>query len=817
MLKRHSLSLAIMLTSLSLVACNSNDDDNANLPSKAVTTTTITVTPSLGKILNGRIALKNATTGATLAATKTLTPSNDGTAKFTIPVSALAAPILAEVLPTVAGVLEYADEALEKTTTINVPVADINKPVLRAAASVTANGNIGVTALTEAAVQQAQTMVGGLVAQNINTANASVKNALNLNFNITQAPIVIGAGEFNKLVDVALDAQRRAYAAYLATLAKESKRINSTSLTPAYDISKALASDLSDGVFDAKKGTTLLSFYNNTFINSWVNWVQSFYTQFLGLNSLTAFNGWFTAFDVTKPTTTPTTATPLRTVDGIEEYACSAEGSLKSGSGTSIFVDFVNQRSASISTYWLNNSGARSGYSSVGGANGSPIAASGHFNQQTFTTHPWLITDSTGACLGIYKAVSTGNKTLTFKADGVVIGSGTIVEEVKTPATVNAGLVKNYALVYNQIQAGAGYTNGQKVTATVSSAGDLVINGFVLKNSYYDKINGADFTGEVIWKDVNIKYALSNNTTGVFNEINVFDTNKTNPFLGQFVLETPVVTNNCSSTGADDKLGFTNAPTDFCGFTKATSTAISNPDTYNFFNADKKENVEVTVVNNAVTSVSIENDKYGFACGVGEFTACSGVTLNTANTNTIEFVFNNTALSVANGASQGITVKNGSLIHQKSTGGSGSSSLAFNSAKCTQASSQTAFGMTAIAYNLCASDAVGDFSLTAQDNNTFSPTHDGIPCTITKVGSAVTLTKGAKSLTVQFNGDSTDVMTLRTGALTDAQVENDITARTAVGDPAGQTVRIEIRKNGTVASAQAQNIQGNESFGCVAL
>jgi hypothetical protein len=119
----------------------------------------------------------------------------------------------------------------------------------------------------------------------------------------------------------------------------------------------------------------------------------------------------------------------------------------------------------------------------------------------------------------------------------------------------------------------------------------------------------------------------------------------------------------------------------------------------------------VTVVNNAVTSVSIENDKYGFACGVGTFPACSGVTPNTANTNTIEFVFNNTALSVANGASQGITVKNGSLIHQKSTGGSGSSSLAFNSAKCTQASSQTAFGMTAIAYNLCASDAVADFTL----------------------------------------------------------------------------------------------------------
>jgi hypothetical protein len=43
---------------------------------------------------------------------------------------------------------------------------------------------------------------------------------------------------------------------------------------------------------------------------------------------------------------------------------------------------------------------------------------------------------------------------------------------------------------------------------------------------------------------------------------------------------------------------------------------------------------------------------------------------------------------------------------------------------------------------------------------------------------------------------ATDVITLRTGAVTDTQVENDITARTSVGDTAGQTVRIEIRKNG---------------------
>ena len=666
MLKRHSLSLAIMLSSLSLVACNSNDDDNVALPSKAATptstaTTTITVTPSLGKILNGRVALKNAKTGAVLAPTQTLTPANNGVASFTVPVAKLAEPVLAEVLPTTAGIVEYFDEALETSKTITVPAADIAEPILRAAATnVTANANIGVTALTEAAVQQAAKQASGLIAQNINNANAAVKNALNLTFDITQAPIVVGYGEFDKLVNAALDAQRRAYATYLATLAKEAQRINGASATPAYDMARAFADDFShDGVFDAVGSQALAINYSNAFLTNWIKWVENFYTSFTGLGNLVAFNRWYYGFNITdkNSVTTYPDAVPIRTVDGVEEYACSGEGRIKSSQGASIYMDFVNQRGSNMNIYWLNTNGSRVTYK-------TNLLNNQTHNQQTFVTHPWLVTDNTGTCVAIYRPVTATKKTLTFKADGVTIGSGVVVEE-KTPATINTGLVKNYDLIYNQTQAGGGYVANQKVTAIVSSNGDLVINGFVLKNSYYDKINGADFTGEVIWKDVNIKYALSNNTTGVFNEINVFDTNKTNPFLGQFVLETPVVTNNCSSTGADDKLGFTNAPTDFCSFSKATSTAISNPDIYTFFNSDKKENVKVTLANNAVTSVSIENDKYSFACGVGELPACSGVTLNTANTNTTEFVFNNTALGVVNGASQGITVKNGSLIHMQ--------------------------------------------------------------------------------------------------------------------------------------------------------
>ncbi len=428
MFQRQPLTIAIIAASLGLAACNSNDHDTA---SSSSVTTTITVTPSLGKILSGRVVLRDAKTGVDLAPAKTLTPADNGTASFTVPIAKLAEPVIAAVLPNLQGKIEYADEAnLSQAATITVPTADINKPILRAAATLTANANLGVTALTEAAVQQAEKAAGGLIAQNINTANAAVKNQLNLNFDITQAPIVVGLGEFDKLVNAALDAQRRAYAAYLATLAKEAQRINSSSTTPAYDMAKVFASDLSDGVFDAKQGTTALSFYNANFINAWVNWVQNFYTSFAQLANIVALNRWYGGFDIANKDSVKSfpDAVPIRTVDGIEEYACSGEGRIKSSSGTSIYMDFVNQRGSNVNVYWLDYNTGRVSY--------RPNLATGQtHNQQTFVTHPWLVTNNSGACIGIYRPVSASNKTITFKANEVVLAGATAPVETGNPDT----------------------------------------------------------------------------------------------------------------------------------------------------------------------------------------------------------------------------------------------------------------------------------------------------------------------------------------------------------------------------------------------
>ncbi|MDO9177551.1 MAG: hypothetical protein Q7U16_04370 [Agitococcus sp.] len=651
MFQRQPLTVAILAASLGLVACNSNDHDTPISTTTPTATTTVTVTPSLGKILSGRVVLRDAKTGVDLAPPKTLTPADNGVATFTVPVAKLAAPIIAAVLPTTAGKLEYADEALEKATTITVPVADASKPLLRAAASVTPNANIGVTALTESAVQQAEKADGGLIAQNINQANAAVKNQLKLNFDVTQAPIVIGVGEFDKLVNTALDAQRRAYASYLATLAKEAQRMKSASLAPAYDMAKVLASDFSDGTFDAKQGTTALSFYNATFVNAWINWVQNFYASFAQLTNIVALNRWYGGFNIadTNSVTSFPDATPIRTVNGIEEYACSGEGRIKSSSGASIYMDFVNQRGSNMNVYWLNYNTGRVSYK-------SNLATGQTHNQQTFVTHPWLITDNTGACVGIYRPVTQTDKTLTFNANGSVTLENKGGNE-QISGTVATGLAGTYNLVYQQIVAGNPYSNNQQVSAIIA-ANTLTIAGKALSNPYLK----TGVPAEIYWQDGTLEYALSNNSTGAFNEINV---SNNGVFLGQFT-KAGTVTNTCSSQGQDEKLGFANAPDTFCGFAKFASTAISSPDIYTFTNnSSKHDNVKITVVSDIVTQVAIENDDFAFACG-GSLPGCTGVTFQ-SNGSLKQFIFNNTFLSAVSGTTHALKVSNGSLSHQVAT------------------------------------------------------------------------------------------------------------------------------------------------------
>lgn len=245
--------IAIGSMALLLVACNANDHDIATTsksttnnpiiapPVVAVSTNTITITPSLGKILNAKVILKNARTNAEIGTANT---GNLGKVSFNVPKNVDT--IIVEVVG--GGAAKYFDEAKGEQ-----PLP--NTVTLRAAAPIVDKSNVGVSVFTEAAVKNAEKLVGGLTKpENITKANKDVGDAVGIS-NITQAPNIIGDNtDYQQLKD---DAASK-YALQLAALVKAAAS-NVSGNTPALDLLNKLVADLSDGVVDGKSGTATLS------------------------------------------------------------------------------------------------------------------------------------------------------------------------------------------------------------------------------------------------------------------------------------------------------------------------------------------------------------------------------------------------------------------------------------------------------------------------------------------------------------------------------------------------------------------------------
>jgi hypothetical protein len=93
------------------------------------------------------------------------------------------------------------------------------------------------------------------------------------------------------------------------------------------------------------------------------------------------------------PVSTPATGTTK--VAGITENSCDLEKTLKSASGPSINITFTNNSSGKVKIYWLDQSGTRRSYN-------AGLAVGAKHPQQTFVTHPWVITDANDKCLKIF-------------------------------------------------------------------------------------------------------------------------------------------------------------------------------------------------------------------------------------------------------------------------------------------------------------------------------------------------------------------------------------------------------------------------------
>lgn len=190
-------------------------------------------------------------------------------------------------------------------------------------------------------------------------------------------------------------------------------------------------------------------------------------------------------------------------------YGCDAEKTLVSKSGKSINVTFINNMSKAIKIYWLNQLGKRVSYN-------RNVPINGMHQQQTYVTHPWVITDSNDNCLGVY--LFNENTNLTLKDDMTQGTSSSTSTSVNTSASVssnvtagtasllsstnnlarNSGVIVNVSSEYSTSWNKNRLIDGNITTSWFSKAGDAANLG---KSPYIELV----FPNPVSIKGVNLK------------------------------------------------------------------------------------------------------------------------------------------------------------------------------------------------------------------------------------------------------------------------------------------------------------------------
>jgi hypothetical protein len=78
---------------------------------------------------------------------------------------------------------------------------------------------------------------------------------------------------------------------------------------------------------------------------------------------------------------------------------CSTEPGMASSTfDTTTTITFVNATSAPVDVYWLDYSGQRVLYY-------PGLAPGASYVQETYASHPWVVTDASNACLAVFMGV----------------------------------------------------------------------------------------------------------------------------------------------------------------------------------------------------------------------------------------------------------------------------------------------------------------------------------------------------------------------------------------------------------------------------
>jgi TIR domain/VHL beta domain len=98
-------------------------------------------------------------------------------------------------------------------------------------------------------------------------------------------------------------------------------------------------------------------------------------------------------------------ATQVPGTTELSPVSCDREADLQSIDGlVTATITFINRTERPMKVYWLNYSGERVLYYTLK-ANQTAV-------QQTFVTHPWVVTDSANQCVGIYLPTSGSNQAI---------------------------------------------------------------------------------------------------------------------------------------------------------------------------------------------------------------------------------------------------------------------------------------------------------------------------------------------------------------------------------------------------------------------
>jgi hypothetical protein len=234
---------------ISLIACGGGGGSSSGISAAPpASNSSMVVTPSLG-LINGADVKATKLDGTQLG--NTVKTDNSGKATLIFP--DYSGPVIVEVAGNATAT--YFDEALGTNTAFGAGEK------LRVALD-SIKAQVGVTALTEIALQRAEALAGSttlLTTTAIQTANEAIRQALASEItDITTPPQLISQNTTSGALDTSNPSK---YAAKLAALAKMAKATGGASIltSPALAITKQLADDYKDGVIDGKNGSATVT------------------------------------------------------------------------------------------------------------------------------------------------------------------------------------------------------------------------------------------------------------------------------------------------------------------------------------------------------------------------------------------------------------------------------------------------------------------------------------------------------------------------------------------------------------------------------